>query len=300
MKQLISDWALLRSYVECGDEAAFAQVVAAHIDLVYSAALRQTRNAALAEDVTQAVFLLLARKASTFDSSTILPAWLHQAARFTAINLLRREARRKHHERKAAEMAATRAMSLGVDESWEQMAPALDEGLGRLSAPERAAVVLRYFQNQSLAETGAALGITAEAAGMRLSRAMKKLRAFLGGSRTKMGSLELGAVLSMKAMQHAPAGLAQSATNLAMQVLHGTVPAAMSELATETARSMLMEKIKAIAIKAAFWVAVGIGAVLFGLYVLRPLWRETKPSSDYNDRRVGQLIDPSPRRTYGA
>lgn len=77
----MSDHELLQSYVQDGSEAAFAKLVERHLNLVYSAARRMVRDPHLAQDVTQEVFTLLARKAGKLGRGTILSAWLYRAAR---------------------------------------------------------------------------------------------------------------------------------------------------------------------------------------------------------------------------
>src|SRR5438105_12641312 len=97
----MDDAALLREFVTDRSEEAFAQLVRRQVNLVYSAALRQVKDVPAAEDVTQAVFTLLASKAPTLRAGEALAGWLLVTTRFVAINMLRSKARRRRHEREA-------------------------------------------------------------------------------------------------------------------------------------------------------------------------------------------------------
>src|SRR5437667_12684502 len=101
-----NDLELLRQYVQTGSQEAFAQVVRLHIDMVYSVARRQVRDAHLAEDVTQRVFVLLAQKAATLRREVLLGGWLYNTARLAAADTQRAEFRRLRHEQKAGRMKA--------------------------------------------------------------------------------------------------------------------------------------------------------------------------------------------------
>src|SRR5262245_15801388 len=99
-----TDIELVRAYAEKGNEDAFATLVQRHVNFVYSAALRQVREPDAAQEVTQATFIILARKARTFNDRTIVPAWLYRTARFAAADFLKMRARRIKHEQEAARM----------------------------------------------------------------------------------------------------------------------------------------------------------------------------------------------------
>jgi RNA polymerase sigma factor (sigma-70 family) len=147
------DITLLKQYAE-GDESAFKRLVERHINLVYSAAQRQVCNPSYVEDITQAVFIILARKAKSLGPKTILSGWLYQTARLTAANFLRSEIRRQKREQEAF-MQST--MTGSDTASWEQIAPLLDEAMGQLAKADRNAIVLRFFENKTPQEVATTL-----------------------------------------------------------------------------------------------------------------------------------------------
>src|SRR2546427_4785737 len=154
----MDDLELLHEYAASQSEQAFATLVGRHVNLVYSAALRQVRDPHLAEEVTQTVFIRLARKAGTIHSGVILSGWLFRTTRFVASEVVRMEGRRRHREPKAME---TVIESRG-DSPWEQIAPLLDEAMAGLSETDRNAMLLRFFEKKSLKEIGLALGMDDE------------------------------------------------------------------------------------------------------------------------------------------
>src|SRR5262245_59030157 len=169
----LNDIELLREYALRNSEAAFATVVSRHVNLVYSAALRRVGNHHQAEEITQAVFVILARKAGSLSGRTVLPGWPFQTARLTAANYLRTELRRTRREQEAC-------MQSPPDENpsdlWQQMAPALNDVIAGLSEKDRNAIVLRFLKGKDFKEVGVALGATEEAAQMRVGRALEKMR----------------------------------------------------------------------------------------------------------------------------
>jgi RNA polymerase sigma factor (sigma-70 family) len=155
-----TDMELLACYTRQHAEDAFAEIVRRHLGLVYSAALRQVRSPQLAEEVTQSVFIDLARSAARLKPDTILTAWLYQVTRRTAIDVVRREASRQLREQIATEMNAMNATAA----DWTHIEPLLDEAMHALDDTDRTAVLLRYFENKSIREVGAILGTSENAA----------------------------------------------------------------------------------------------------------------------------------------
>ncbi|HWD90929.1 MAG TPA: sigma-70 family RNA polymerase sigma factor [Verrucomicrobiae bacterium] len=205
---------LLRDYTDSGDEAAFRELVERYIDLVYSTALRRVGdNAVLAEDVTQAVFTDLARKARSLREVEFLGGWLHRHAGFVASNLLRSEQRRQIREQQAVEM---NALLDSPDASWQQLAPVLDETIESLEPSDRQAILLRFFERRDFRSIGAALGVTDDAAQKRVSRALDKLRELLAGRGMTLSLVLLGTLLSGKVVKAAPSGLAGKVAGVAL------------------------------------------------------------------------------------
>lgn len=196
---------------------AFTTLVNRHLGLVYSAALRQVRSPHLAEEVSQSVFTNLARHATKLAPDTVLTAWLYQVTRHTAIDVVRSEARRQAREQISLQMSA-------INESttdWTHIEPLLDEAMDSLDDADRTAILLRYFENKSLREVGAALGASEDAAQKRVSRAVEQMREFFSKRKVAVGAGGLVALLSANAVQAAPSAL--SATVAAGAVLGANV-----------------------------------------------------------------------------
>jgi RNA polymerase sigma factor (sigma-70 family) len=211
---MTDDGQLLQQYTRDRSESAFGELVARHIDLVYSVALRVAGgDSHLAQDVTQSVFLDLARKAPGLPRDAILAGWLCRHAWFTAAKSVRAERRRKTREQTAMEM---RALDDNTGSPWELIAPHLDEGLNQLSASDRDAIVLRFFKRQDFRVIGTALGVSEDAAQKRVSRALEKLRGVLSKRGATLTATALASALTAEAIVAAPAGLAISVTATAL------------------------------------------------------------------------------------
>jgi len=217
-----SDMALVREYVQVNSEAAFAELVERHIALVYSAAFRHSGQAAHAQEITQAVFIILARKAAGLRPDTILAGWLCETARLTALSFLRGERRRQRREQEAYMQSTLRE---STDETvWNQLSPLLDEALSRLGRKDRDAVVLCYFKDQNLREVAAKLNINEPAAQKRVNRALEKLRKFFTKRGVTLSSTVIAGAIADHSVSTAPVGLAKTVTTIA--VAKGTAASA--------------------------------------------------------------------------
>jgi RNA polymerase sigma factor (sigma-70 family) len=207
------DSELLRRYADTRSEEAFAELVQRHVNLVYSAALRQVNgDAHLAQDVAQTVFTDLARKAAPLSRRATLTGWLYTSAHFAAAKTVRAENRRRDHEEK---FMREPIHENAPEADWEKLRPTLDDVMHELKETDREVILLRYFENRQFAEVGAKLGLNENAARMRVERALEKLRTIL----TKRGittATTLATVISVNAVQLAPANLTATLTTASL------------------------------------------------------------------------------------
>ena len=207
------DVALLRQYVERNSQEAFAALVARHVNKVYSVALRHTRNPHHAEEITHAVFVILARKSRRLDKRVLLSGWLCRTARLASVTFIRSEIRRARREQEAHRQNVLNETQSDV---WPQIAPLLDEAMAALSDIDHHVVVLRFFDDKSMKEIGVALGASEDAAKMRVNRAVEKLRLFFARRGIVCPAMALTAAISANSIQAAPAALAHTVTAVAI------------------------------------------------------------------------------------
>ena len=220
---MCQDTELLRCYAAEGSERAFSELIARHVDLVYSAALRLVNgDTHRAQDVAQQVFVELARQARAVSRHPTLTGWLYTTTRRLALRTIRTEARRGARERAFHRMNETLQTS-DENSDWARLRPALDESMHALREPDRLAILLRFFRNKSLREVGATLGLTENAARMRLDRALEKLRTQLARRGIDSTAAALAVALADNAVATAPAGWA--ATLAGASLAQATLPA---------------------------------------------------------------------------
>jgi RNA polymerase sigma factor (sigma-70 family) len=251
--QELDDSALLREYVERDSQDAFATLVTRHVNMVYSVALRHTRNPHQAEEITQVVFAILAQKSRQLGKRVILSGWLYQTARLTAANFLRSEIRRTRREQEAHMQVALNETEADV---WPQIAPLLDSAIAGLNETDRDAVVLRFFDGKSMKEVGSALGASEDAVKMRVNRAVKRLRKFFARRGVSLGAGAVTAALSTLAVQAAPAGLA---VKISTAVFAGTAFTTSSTIIAVT-KTVAMTTLQKAIVATTVALLVGVGA----------------------------------------
>jgi RNA polymerase sigma factor (sigma-70 family) len=207
--KMTPDSELLRQFARTNSEAAFAELVKRHVNLVYSAALRQMNgDEHLSKDVAQMVFTDLARKAGSLSHHKTLSGWLYTSAHFAATKIVRGENRRRGREE---QFMREPIHETAPETDWEKLRPKLDDAMHELKETDREVILLRYFENQLFVQVGVKLGLNENAARMRVERALEKLRAIF----TKRGittATALASVISVNAIQTAPANLAATLT----------------------------------------------------------------------------------------
>ncbi len=215
-KMTISDTELLRRFVADRSELAFAELVSRHLDLVYSAALRQMNgDAGAAEDITQSVFTDLARKGGRLGGHTSLAGWLYTSTRYLTANARRAEHRRRQREQESFAMDQL-LQPTEPTPNWDQLRPVLDDAMHELGKTDREAVLLRFFERRPLSEVGEHLGLGENAARMRVDRALDKLRLALARRGVTSTEAALTLALTAQAVGAAPADFANRVSQAAV------------------------------------------------------------------------------------
>src|SRR3954467_1301120 len=278
----LDDSVLLKEYVEHGSEEAFATLVARHVNKVYSIALRHTRNPHQAEEITQAIFVILARKSRQLSKQVILSGWLCRTAQLSAVTFVRSEIRRSRREQEAH---MQNFLNESESEVWPQIAPLLDAAMAGLSEADHDAVALRFFDGKSMKEIGAASGASEDATKMRVNRAVEKLRTFFTRRGIVCSAAALTAAISANAVQAAPIGLAVSVSTAA--ALSGTAIAATATTTATKAIALITAQKTLIAGIAAVVLAAGVG-----LYLIQQVTAAPPVAGEAADSETGILKTP--------
>ena len=219
-----SDAELVEAFARSRSEEAFGEIVRRHINLVYSTALRRTKDAHLAEDVTQAVFFVLAKKAGRLGKSVVLAGWLYRTARFVSMDAIKMKTRRETHEREAAEMRA----EVSGDETWAKISPVLESGMDALSSGDRDVILLRFFEGMEVSEIGRTVGISANTASKRLQRAVERLRKYFAAKGVNAPAIAIGPAIVAGAVHSAPLALGTACVTQLGSVVPALAKGAMS------------------------------------------------------------------------
>jgi RNA polymerase sigma factor (sigma-70 family) len=231
-----SDSELLREYVRARSEEAFRDLVSRYTDLAFSAALRETNgDAHIAKDVTQAVFVSVARKAAALVGHTSIAGWIYTSVRYEARNIGRANRRRQNHEQEAHTMNQL-LQSSGEEADWTQLMPVLDDGMHSLNDSDRHAIVLRFFERRRFGEVAQILGLSEDAARKRIERAIERLRVVLTKSGVPLSVAGLAEALEANAVAAAPVGIAAAISGAAA----GIVPTA--SLTLPIFKAMILSK----------------------------------------------------------
>ncbi|HEX9046805.1 MAG TPA: sigma-70 family RNA polymerase sigma factor [Verrucomicrobiae bacterium] len=248
------DMVLVQAYAAEQSEAAFATLVSRHVGLVHSAALRQLRDEHLAQDVTQAVFVLLARKAGSLSPETVVSGWLYRATLFACADVRRREMRRQQREQEALMEASIESQTSDHQTVWNTLAPVLEEAMTRLRDRDRDALVLRFFENKSMKEIAATLGLEERTAQKRVQRALEKLRGSFARRGITFSAALISSAIAANSVNAAPASVNALAT-----------AAAVGRRATESSDPIIRGVLKAMVwAKLKFALTVGAAVVFVG------------------------------------
>jgi RNA polymerase sigma factor (sigma-70 family) len=271
------DWELLAQYQRDRSQSAFAEIVARHLALVYGVCRRRLRDAALAEDVAQAVFWLLSRRPPrpAGHRGASIAAWLVKTAHYACNNAMRGKITRQHHERAAAEAKQAAA---GADAGVTDQQVAVDAALAALPDRDRDILLMRYHEGLDTVEIGRRIGIAGNSAVKRISRALERVRAHLRG--IGMLSVPAAAVVAARigsiAEATIPTGLDQ---RIADAVVGGAAAAQSSIAITVAERTLAMWRIAQFK-----WIAASAAVVVIGLGgiagIVTALWLNEGAAND--------------------
>jgi RNA polymerase sigma factor (sigma-70 family) len=252
MNERQSDFEWLQQFARAGNQSAFRELVRRHIDLVFATALRKVGDAGGAEEISQNVFGVLARKAWQFAPDDSLPAWLHKTTLLESQAWLRGEMRRRRREEIAAELRTT-MKTPDEQPAFHALVPLLDEALLSLREKERTALLLRFYESQSLRDVGSALGVSDDTAQKRVTTALEKLSQFFQRRGIKTATV----AATTAALQHTAASASAATVSVVFNAAWQAAPPALAGLSALLARFASLTKVQT----AVVCVAIAAGPV---------------------------------------
>ncbi|MBE0545212.1 MAG: sigma-70 family RNA polymerase sigma factor [Verrucomicrobia bacterium] len=256
MNERRTDFELLQRFVRHGEQSAFADLVRRHLDLVFATALRKLADSHGSQEVAQNVFTALAGKAWQFAPDDSLPAWLHKTALLESKSWLRGELRRRRREQTAAELGTT-MKTPDEQPAFNALVPLLDEALLSLREKDRTALLLRFYESQSLRDVGASLGVGEDTAQKRVQSALEKLSDFF----QRRGFKTATVAAAMAALHHTAASASAATTSAVVSAALQAAPPALAGLTVLFARFASLTKMQT----AALCVAIAAGPVAWQL-----------------------------------
>jgi RNA polymerase sigma factor (sigma-70 family) len=289
---------LLQRFVSCRDEDAFSVLVERHAALVLGLSRSILRNPHDAEDIFQATFLVLARKAGCIRKGESLGSWLYAVA-----SRLAQKTRARAGKRRSCEQQAASPLELTpVDEvTWGELRAILHEEVGRLPQKYRAAVIVCYWEGRTYQEAGQQLGCAASTVKDRLERARTMLQRRLARRGLALSAAWFAASLDGSTSAAVSAKLLQTTVRSALLFTQGQIPAgAISGQALASARKALQGmSLSKLRYGLALLLLVGVlgGVGLAGLRQAEPV--TTQPPQEAaappkERKRVDRLGDPLP------
>jgi RNA polymerase sigma factor (sigma-70 family) len=239
MNERQSDFEWLQQFSRAGNQSAFRDLVRRHIDLVFATALRKVGDAGGAEEISQNVFGALAKKAWQFAPDDSLPAWLHKTTLLESQSWLRGEMRRRRREQTAAELGTT-MKTPDEQPAFRALVPLLDEALLSLREKEREALLLRFYESQSLKDVGAALGVSDDTAQKRVQTALEKLSQFF----QRRGFKTATVAATTAALQQTAASATAATMATVYQAAISVAPPALAGIAALLARVACLPKLQ--------------------------------------------------------
>jgi RNA polymerase sigma factor (sigma-70 family) len=241
-------------------DAALEEAVRRHLPLVYAAARRQLPDASLAEDVTQAVFMVLARRHRELPTNVVLSSWLLKVTHLACLQARRNAGRRREHERKAAQMRPAVMEAEPMPQGL--LSAEVDSALAGLGEADRDVLTLRYLEELSVAEVGRRLGISEEAAQKRVDRAIARLRKKMGVSPEQLGAEHLSAFFVMQNQLQVPAQLAGKVSHALATAGSAAAPASAAALSQAVLKTLSWSAAKVPLLAALITLALTVGAVV--------------------------------------